>query len=401
VTVPTDSGTDAATTVNDGSSTQDAGHPLSGVVALVGSGETPSLSNTAFCAVLSDGSARCWGSNSSGQLGLGTSGAPAAYPVQPTGLSARVTAIAVGDDHGCAIQTTDAGAVTLCWGDDTRGGVGLGGDGGLHVPTAIGAVSGASAVASGGGVSCALVSTEMYCWGDNDYGNSCIDSTGVQSTPYFVGLSVDKIVVGYTGLALASGTVYSWGRNDYGQLARVSGETCMVGDAGFNCDQYYGTSAIAADASVVAVGGEHSCAVVSGQAVCFGDDRSGQLGDGKTTTNPVQTPVAVVGLSAAPVQLALGSQFTCALVAGGAVQCWGSGSYGVAGVADAGPGGLALSPVTVLTTGATAIAAGDATACALMSDTTVKCWGRNAEGELGIGAIDSLAHPTPSAVLTP
>jgi alpha-tubulin suppressor-like RCC1 family protein len=390
---------DAPTNLGD-SSTADAGlHPLTNVVAISGPGETANHASTAFCAILADGSARCWGSNSYGQIGLGAAGVPpiAAYAMKPAGLSSGVTAIAVGDDHACAIEAVDGSTATLCWGDNTYGQLGngtMGDDAGVYVPTVGSAtLAGATAIVSGGSASCAIVSTETYCWGANVYGNVCDDSSPPQDTPYSISLSVTQVALGLHGLGLSSGIVYSWGRDDYGQLGRTTLQTCTA--ASVPCDQNWAQSAINANATYVAVGGLHSCAIVSGQAQCFGDDRNGQLGDGTTTASPVSAPVTVQGLAGVPVQLALGAQFSCALITGGTVQCWGDATIGEG---DAGDAGLALAPVTILT-GATAIAAGDYTACARMSDTTVKCWGRNVEGELGIGTGDSNAHG-PTTVLT-
>ena len=395
----TDSG-DAG--INDSSvadvATGDGGpQPLRNVVAIAGPGQSASTSNTAFCAVVSDGSARCWGSDGYGQTGTGTPTSPfvTAYATQPMGLSSGVTAIAVGDDHVCALQSGS----TLCWGDNSYGQLGNGTSGfatSVYVPTVVPALAGASAVAAGEGVACIIASGNVSCWGANVTGNVGNGTTTEQDAPQATGVAATKIAVaGHTCAITSAGGVNCWGRDDYGQAGRVSTQGCSV--ASTPCDPSPGLTSITSGATGIFVGAYHSCAIVSGAAQCWGDDRSGQLGDGTTNVGVNSTPVAVQGLAGTPLALALSWQTTCALIQGGTVQCWGDNTAGVLGVLDAGTG--SLTPVTVLT-GATAIAGGDNNMCALMSDTTVRCWGNNQQGELGMGSFDSSPHG-PTTVMVP
>jgi alpha-tubulin suppressor-like RCC1 family protein len=129
----------------------------------------------------------------------------------------------------------------------------------------------------------------------------------------------------------------------------------------------------------------HTCALNSGGGVwCWGDNESGQLGDAKASTG--QYPVQPVGLTSGVSQIAAGYVFTCALLTNGHVTCWGDNSSGQLGTGDTSP---ATVPAAVLAspgvelTGVTAIAAGGYHTCALMTDTTVKCWGNDFDGQLG------------------
>ena len=136
-------------------------------------------------------------------------------------------------------------------------------------------------------------------------------------------------------------------------------------------------------------GSRHNCAIVSGAAKCWGDNTTGQLGDG--TTTQAQSPIQVSGLASGVTAVGVGSFFTCAVRSGG-VKCWGTNSS-----AQLGDGTFTqrLTPVQVcgLTSGVTAVAAGGTHACALTSGGGVKCWGANTNGQLGDGTTTNASDP--------
>ena len=133
----------------------------------------------------------------------------------------------------------------------------------------------------------------------------------------------------------------------------------------------------------ITAGFGHSCALTSAGGVkCWGSNGEGQLGDG--TTSVRTTPVDVVGLSSGVTAIAAGDEHTCALRTSGAVECWGADFRGQLGDGTS-MFATRSTPVGVigLSSGVTAIAAGAEHSCALMNTGDVKCWGRDGFGELG------------------
>ncbi len=133
------------------------------------------------------------------------------------------------------------------------------------------------------------------------------------------------------------------------------------------------------------LGSFHSCAISrTGELKCWGSNANDQLGDGSSITQR-NTPGNVLG-SAKYIAVAGGETFTCAVTSGGAAQCWGRNVFGQLGD---GSNTTRNTPVQVvgLSSGVTAIAAGHLHACALLSTGTVKCWGDNSDGQLGVGTL--------------
>jgi alpha-tubulin suppressor-like RCC1 family protein len=152
-------------------------------------------------------------------------------------------------------------------------------------------------------------------------------------------------------------------------------------------------------AIAVSVGYQHSCALLADTTVkCWGGNDYGQLGNG--TFTPLEccgsplAAVSVLGITGA-IAISAGYQHSCALLADTTVKCWGYNYYGQLGNGTNAGYNTGLSTAVTVSgiTGATAISAGRDHSCALLADTTVNCWGLNDRGQLGDGTTTNSSTP--------
>ncbi|MBK9517017.1 MAG: hypothetical protein IPO09_06600 [Anaeromyxobacter sp.] len=340
------------------------------------------------CALTSDGSVQCWGANGSGQLGRTGVGGPA--PGEVAGLVGGVSAVAVGGRHACAIR----GGTVWCWGADDLGQLGDGAatsSGPTPVSTGLG---GATRLAAGADHTCALSGGQVRCWGANVKGQVGTGAAGgpVTAPALVAGLGgVEELAASAdTTCARSGGQVRCWGANGSGQVGSGSALPAVVTTPTL-------VAGLPGPAASIAVGGQHACAVVAGAAVpdddglsCWGANAEGQLGTG-AVGSPLLAPTRSIGLdnNARAVLAIAGTAFTCMGKDALGLKCGGRNDQGQAG------GGVdpLLDGADVSFGGNVAAAsAGDDHACALVDLTpppaasrtlVVKCWGRNAEGQLG------------------
>ena len=149
---------------------------------------------------------------------------------------------------------------------------------------------------------------------------------------------------------------------------------------------------------VSSVTGGSTCALIStGKVDCWGNNGSGQLGNGTTADSDV--PVAVVGLTGAKALAASydGGSF-CAVLSAGTVKCWGDNVDGELGNGNMTSFTLPVAVKNIST--ATAITGGDYGFCALLSTSHVDCWGAGFNGELGNGTFNTSDVPVAVHTIT-
>ncbi len=326
------------------------------------------------CAIVNGGAVKCWGSNTYGQLGNGTT-TSSLTPVTVTGIT-TATAITAGGERSCALLRDHT---VRCWGRNSRGELGNGTTSDSDVPVPVSGITTATAVSTGlGPHTCALLADRtIRCWGYNNFGQLGNATTTDSSNPVSVtGIhTATAISAGgdHSCAVLSSGRVRCWGYNVYGQLGGKGApgdSTVPVVVTGIHT------------ATAVAAGGFHSCAALAERTVrCWGSNRFGQLGD--TSTTDSTTPVAVDGITTASGAPAAGGNHACTVLTGLRVRCWGFNGFGQLGNATTTD---SSTPVTV--TGlapVTAVSSGVGHSCAVSVSGRVSCWGHNISGQLGNG----------------
>lgn len=285
------------------------------------------------CGITQAGALRCFGNNAQGQLGIDRK-LPFSYAIRALAVLPRgVTDVAIGHEHTCAV--VDGGL--QCWGSNEYGQLGLGRAGDpVKTPTKVSTLSGvATSVAAGWGTTCVILAP--------------------------------------------NGALQCWGRNDLGQVGIESRDPMVLQP----------TTVIPSGVTAVAVGGQHTCAVVDGGLQCWGfllfkDD------DFKTLRSPVSIIPAGQGVSAVAAGL-----HTCAIVKS-SMQCWGRNFHNQVGV----PEGARVAPkvpTVIIASGVLTMALNDENTCAVLKS-GLQCWGANNQVQLGIPASSGSSTPMPLPV---
>jgi alpha-tubulin suppressor-like RCC1 family protein len=348
-----------------------------------------------FACAVADQGTFCWGDNSFGQLGNGSTTAS----LVPFELSTSFTSLSAGARHVCG---REANGIVRCWGDGTLGQLGDGA--GTSRPTPSPGPGGPFLmVTSGGTHSCALTSTgTALCWGANTHGQLGNGTTTTALSPVAVagGRPFATIAAGrdHTCALDNAGAAWCWGRNTDGQL----GDGSTV-----DRSQPVAVSGGLVYAALAAGGDSHSCASTeTGSVRCWGSNAAGQLGTASTTSSSVPVPVMS---SLALTQVSLGDQHTCAISTVDSVsRCWGLGAGGQIGdgftlsrnVPTAVQASARFNKMTLGTGFSCGVTFGAVTGEGneiVISLRSLLCWGNNSSGQFGRGSTVSATTPTAAA----
>ena len=351
-----------------------------------------------YCVIFEGGKLKCWGENTSGQLGIGginnrgdnDNEMGSSLPFVNLGSGRSAVQVALCDSHTCAIL--DNGDIK-CWGAGSNGRLGYGNIQNKKTPPSaavnLGSSKTAKWVTAGRYHNCAILNDDtLKCWGYGSAGRLGYgDKTNQYAPPSnVVNLGSERTAVrveagsSHVCAVLDNGSMKCWGASDDSQLGTgsylVDSATSPVAVA----------LAVSDRAEEVFSGERHSCAILNGGTLkCWGDNTYGQTGRGGIAYSPIAVNLGTNTV----LQLTTGTYHTCAVLDNHKLKCWGHNSHGQLGLGDTTNRSTPPSSFVNLGTESRVrmVAAGENHTCAILYDYTVKCWGEHAYGSLGAGAV--------------
>jgi len=333
--------------------------------------------------VLADGTVRCWGQNADRELGTSSS-SNATTPQQVQNIT---TAKVVGSGYAQSVALLANGTV-VTWGKrptDYDYGTFTASYTTSVTPTAIsglGSVTDLVIAPNVDGATCVLINDNtVRCWGFTAAYNGNTNFLSVPTDVGLVGASGISSGNSFNCAALSAGGAACWG---FG----YEGELC----APVNFAWPPVATSLSGTVTKIRSGDYFGCALLSnGTVQCWGSNQYHQLGPLGGTSFDSPTPLTVNGLSSVK-DLAGGAENACAVDTSGGVKCWGDDTYGQLGDNTTSTGSGAPSSVQGLAGPVSSVAVGSESACAVLQNGSVQCWGRS------IGDLSSTATLTPTTV---
>ncbi len=428
---------------------------------------------------IANGQLFCWGKDTYGQLGMDGTTTQTTPLAVPAFSGQYVHKVSAGNNHTCAIRSGQL----YCWGLNSSGQLGIGSTANQSSPQHVTAFNGmrVTDVSAGVDSTCAIANGKAYCWGNNNNSKIGQGSADVRfETPQIVNgkgdlasnMAVTKISTGTNHTcAIANADAFCWGLNNHGQLGtnnKTNSPTPRLLTAGL-AGSPTGPNNMRPSVSDISAGGDFSCGIFNGKAGCWGKNDKGQAGTGTESWIEDGTPYdidcnytahpfnpnnctgvrSMVGcglLNLRPcgyktivpqtphnnelrdqivptkihgaagdyyaTQIDSDAEHTCALIHGndsaanGNIWCWGAGAnYRLGNGSTANQltpvlinGGATIdttaptSPVNIQRRVATHISTGASSTCSV-ANAVVICWGNGADYRLGDGV--SSSHNTP------
>ncbi|MBA4319103.1 MAG: chromosome condensation regulator RCC1 [Flavobacterium sp.] len=333
-----------------------------------------------------------WGRNTFGQLGDETTIEKSA--AVRVGSDDKWISVAAGNSHSLGLK---ADGTLWAWGNNSHGQRGNGAINAsftnpypvtpITVPYQVGTDSDWVSIAAGYEHSLALkVDGTLWAWGSNNFGQLGIDALLDLDRPTIVGGSSalhdwtsvaagDFHTVGMRSLTQANaGSLWAWGLNSSGQLGVGDTNNRAVPTQVAWVDRYWVS---------FSAGANHTLAVRSnGTLWVWGNNKSGQLGDGGTTN--INSPLQEISMSHSWTSVAAGNSHSLALKADGTLWSWGNNDYG-----QLGNGGLEMTERIPVPIGKdntwVGISAGHSHSLGLKADGILKSWGYDNYGQVGDG----------------
>ncbi len=394
------------------------------------------------CAMSDKGSVKCWGRNEHGQLGQGDTATRGGQPGQmgtslgvvDLGSARHATSLVVGDSYACALLDDHS---VKCWGENNYGQLGQGdtndrGDQPGEMGDALPAIQlgtgryALSIAAESANVCAVLDDRSVACWGWDGGGelgigeeNPYQDAQCIGDQPGEMGDNLVRSDLGskravnvaagsfHMCALFADATVKCWGTNQsLGQLGL--GDQEERGNWPPNLGDNLPVVDVGTGRTVknVTAGNYHTCVILDNDTLkCWGANTEGQLGLGDTAErggNPGEMgdnlPVVNLGTGRHATRFAVGVSYTCALLDDRSVKCWGDNTLGELGLGDTtarggNPGDMGDHlPTVSLGTGRSTLALTASKSgydsCVQLDDGNSKCWGDNDYAQLGLGAIN-------------
>lgn len=370
------------------------------------------------CALHRDGSVRCWGQNTFGQLGQGTSenlgdNEPVST-ISPLIFDERVTQITAGGFHTCALF--ESGGVR-CWGRNDRGQLGLGDtfnrgvtEKAFELPT-LSLGGKAVGVYAGTSHTCAIMENQtVRCWGRNANGELGVGNTinigDIDLPSDHLALDFGKNIIkldissvsSHTCALFEDNTAKCWGRNDVGQLGL--GVTDSKGDDELATTLDDVSVDLEAKPVFITTGNVHSCVLLDSQDMkCWGTNSFGQLGYlgvPSVGVSDLPSDYAPLNFGISIKAVAASNLGTCVLTAAHGIKCWGDNRFGQTGIKSPDVIGENLDVTTLEDVDFSgiemeSIVGGASHYCGLSKgDGRILCWGDNRQGQLGYG--DTLSN---------